>query len=202
MIIHIPAGHVVTHYLKKNILSVDSVSENITFFIARDAQLNLWIDMQIAGKYELDCALILEGSGASVVCKGAIKAQASAEIKIRTIQKHTQKQTSSNLLLKAIVQDVARIDHQGLIFIMPQAMQSDAHQKSMILLVGSQARAFAKPDLEVLNNDITCSHGSAIGQLDAEQLFLCQARGISDSQAKNLLEKAFFVDVIPACTSK
>jgi Fe-S cluster assembly protein SufD len=82
------------------------------------------------------------------------------------------------------------------VLVREDAAKSDSHQLFKALLLGERAEADAKPELEILADDVICGHGAAIGQLDAESLFYLRARGIPEDEARAMLVRAFLEDVI------
>lgn len=99
-------------------------------------------------------------------------------------------------LFKYIVDDEARGSFTGRIYVAPGASGTEAYQSNRNLVSSDKARMFSKPQLEIYNDDVKCSHGSATGQLDAMQLFYMRSRGLEDSEARLLLKQAFMADVI------
>ena len=99
-------------------------------------------------------------------------------------------------LFKYIVEDEARGAFTGRIYVAPGASKTEAYQSNRNLVSSDKARMFSKPQLEIYNDDVKCSHGSATGQLDAMQLFYMRSRGLSDQEARLLLKQAFMADVI------
>lgn len=99
-------------------------------------------------------------------------------------------------LFKYIVEDDARSAFTGRVFVAPGASKTEAYQSNRNLLGSDRARVFSKPQLEIYNDDVKCSHGSATGQLDAMQLFYLRSRGLSEKEATLLLKQAFMADVV------
>ncbi len=110
----------------------------------------------------------------------------------KTTQVHQAPDTRSNLLLKGLLRGQARSVHLGMIHIDEGAQRVQADLSSRYLLLSNQAQAYTVPSLEVLTDDVHCSHASAIGSFDQEQLFYMMSRGLSVSLAKGLLADAFF----------
>jgi Fe-S cluster assembly protein SufD len=100
------------------------------------------------------------------------------------------------LLYKGAVQDRSHAIYQGLINARRGAVRVDAFQMNRNLVLNQGARADSLPGLEIDADDLKCSHGSATGNLDPEQLFYLRARGIAESEARRLLVAAFFEEVI------
>lgn len=99
-------------------------------------------------------------------------------------------------LFKYIVEDEGRGAFTGRIYVAPGAAKTEAYQSNRNLVTSDRARMFSKPQLEIYNDDVKCSHGSATGQLDPMQLFYMRQRGLSDDEARLLLKQAFMADVI------
>ncbi len=103
---------------------------------------------------------------------------------------------SSNQLFKYVVDDRAVGAFSGRVYVAPGAVKTEALQANRNLVASPQARMFSKPQLEIYADDVKCSHGTAIGQLDPMQIFYMRTRGLSEAVAKTLLRQAFMADVI------
>lgn len=99
-------------------------------------------------------------------------------------------------LFKYIIDEDSKGAFTGRIFVAPGATGTEAYQSNRNLVGSDHARMFSKPQLEIYNDDVKCSHGSATGRLDAMQLFYLRSRGLDESEAKLLLKQAFMSDVI------
>jgi Fe-S cluster assembly protein SufD len=109
---------------------------------------------------------------------------------------HTKPHCSSRQLHKAIVDGRSRAVFNGRIFVRPGAQQTDAQQQSRNLLLSEEAQVDTKPELEIFADDVKCAHGAAVGQLDPEELFYLQSRGLNLATAKNLLTYGFAADLL------
>ena len=98
--------------------------------------------------------------------------------------------------IHGILDDNAKAVFQGKVKVARYAQKTDGNQMSRTLILSRQAEANIKPELEIYADDVTCSHGATIGEIDADQLFYLKSRGISDEDARQLLIEAFLVDVI------
>jgi Fe-S cluster assembly protein SufD len=85
---------------------------------------------------------------------------------------------------------------EGAIYVADGAQYTEAYQSNRNLLASKQARMHTKPQLEIYNDDVKCSHGATTGQLDADALFYMRSRGIPEQEARMMLMQAFMVDVI------
>lgn len=104
---------------------------------------------------------------------------------------HAAPEGTSRQVYKSVVADRGRAAFQGKVVVDPDAQKTDAYQLSRALLLSDQAEMDAKPELEINADDVKCSHGSAIGNLDDDALFYLRARGIAESEARALLIRAF-----------
>lgn len=101
----------------------------------------------------------------------------------------------SNQHYKGVLLDESKAVFNGKIFVYEDAQKTNAFQKSANLLLSNKASVNAKPQLEIFADDVKCSHGSTIGQLDEQALFYLRSRGISESNARKMLVNAFAYDV-------
>ncbi len=117
------------------------------------------------------------------------------EVDQRTLQSHKAPSCRSNLLYKNALQDDSRTVFSGLIKVAELAQQTDAYQTNRNLLLSNSAEATSLPGLEILANDVKCSHGATSGKLDEEQLYYLLSRGISRKRAQELLVFGFFEEI-------
>jgi Fe-S cluster assembly protein SufD len=109
---------------------------------------------------------------------------------------HAEPRATSHQLHKCIVDGQARAVFNGQVRVAPGAQGTDAKQQSRNLLLSETARVDTKPQLEIYADDVKCSHGAAVGQLDPEELFYLQSRGLNADDARNLLTYGFAADVL------
>lgn len=115
---------------------------------------------------------------------------------LNILQNHRAPKTVSRTLIKSVVSDTSTCTYDGTIFIDTHALSSDAMQESRALLLSSEALVAMKPTLEILADDVKCSHKATASPLDTEALFFAESRGISLPRAENLLISGFFSDAI------
>ncbi|MDE7408591.1 MAG: SufD family Fe-S cluster assembly protein [Muribaculaceae bacterium] len=109
---------------------------------------------------------------------------------------HDVPECNTDELFKYVVDGEAMGAFAGLIYVAEGAVKTEAFQSNRNLVGSESARMHSKPQLEIYNDDVKCSHGTAIGQLDEKQLFYMMTRGISEEQARFMLKQAFMSDVI------
>ncbi|NBR71359.1 MAG: Fe-S cluster assembly protein SufD [Verrucomicrobia bacterium] len=114
----------------------------------------------------------------------------------RTLQCHDVPNTWSDLLYKNALDDRSKSIFKGLIRVAPGAAKTDAYQNNRNLLLNPEAEADSMPGLEILNDDVRCTHGATTGQIDRDQLFYLMARGIDPRTGAQLLAHGFFEEVI------
>ena len=114
----------------------------------------------------------------------------------RTYQDHAAPDTTSNLLYKGAVGDSARSVYTGLIRVRPDARGTNAFQTNRNLKLSDDAWAESVPNLEIENNDVRCSHASAVGPVDPDQVFYLESRGVPTPVAERLIVSGFFDEVI------
>ncbi len=116
----------------------------------------------------------------------------------RTFQDHAAPDTTSNLLFKGALDEKGASVYTGLIKIRPEARGSQAFQTNRNLKLSDDAWAESVPNLEIENNEVQCSHASAVGPIDAEQRFYLESRGVPTARADRLIVKGVFDEVFDA----
>ena len=144
----------------------------------------------------------IEGSGAHVKMYSLSVAEESQEFDQRTFQTHNAGNAVSDLLYKNALLDKSRTIFSGLIKVAEGAQQTDAYQTNRNLLLDPTAEANALPGLEILANDVKCSHGATTGNVDEDELFYMMQRGIPKRDAMKLMVFGFFEEVIEKVESE
>ncbi len=138
----------------------------------------------------------LVGRGASGDLLSAYFGSGDQILDFRTYQDHAAPDTTSNLLYKGAVGDAARSVYTGLIRVRPDARGTNAFQTNRNLKLSEDAWAESVPNLEIENNDVRCSHASAVGPVDPDQVFYLESRGIPTPAAERLIVAGFFDEVL------
>jgi Fe-S cluster assembly protein SufD len=184
----------------RNLLSTDIHLEHIR--LERDAVLNNHNFILGSKSLRQETTLTIAGSGVDAHLSSLAIASGDQEIDQRTRQLHLAPNSESRLLFKNALQDNARTIFSGMIEVAENAQHTDAYQTNRNLLLDNSAEANSLPGLEILANDVKCSHGATTGQIDPEQLYYMRTRGISQSRARKLLVYGFFEEIlesIPQC---
>jgi Fe-S cluster assembly protein SufD len=149
-----------------------------------------------AGLARTDIATRLDGPGAACTFDGLYLARGTQHVDHHTTIDHRQPRGTSRELYKGILDGRATGVFNGKVFVRPHAQQSDAQQMNKNLLLSDDAQIDTKPQLEILADDVKCSHGATIGQLDDEAVFYLRTRGIDAAAARIMLVFAFANEVI------
>jgi Fe-S cluster assembly protein SufD len=164
--------------------------------VARDATaLNLHLGL--GGKFSrLESLSRLTGEGAHSDMLAVSVGDDAQEFDARTLQDHASPHTNSDLLFKNALNGRARNTFGGLIRVEPHAHFTDAYQKVRNLLLSDDAEANSMPGLEIMADNVKCSHGATSGQIDDEEMFYLLARGIPAPVARQLLVSGFLNEVL------
>jgi len=109
-----------------------------------------------------------------------------------TQQNHNAPHTTSDLLFKGALRDQSRSVWQGMIYVAPGAQKTDGYQANRNLVLSKAARADSIPGLEILADDVRCTHGATVGQLEEEHIFYLMSRGMPRAEAEKVLVDGFF----------
>jgi Fe-S cluster assembly protein SufD len=138
----------------------------------------------------------LAGEGAESFMYGLYFSRGEQRFEHWTLQDHAAPHCTSDLLYKGALADTSQALYYGTIRIRPGAYRSDAYQANRNLALSSKARALPNPQLEIENNDVRCTHGATVGQIDPEHLFYLRSRGIPLEEARRLVVFGFFNQVL------
>ena len=138
----------------------------------------------------------LAGQGATSRVTGAYFADGDQHLDYDTFQEHIAPNTTSDFAFKGALRDQATTVWRGMIRVEHEAQKTNAYQENRNLLLSDQAHADSIPGLEILANDVRCTHGATLGQVDREQLFYLMSRGLSRPEAERLIVRGFFQDVL------
>ena len=187
---------------KLNYISVQNwsrqfVSVQVNSTVADEQSSAVNLSLNFGGRYSrLESVSRLAGAGSRSDMLAVSIAGADQEFDQRTLQDHLQPNTTSDLLYKNALSSNARTVFSGLIKVERGAHRTDAYQKVRNLLLSDEAEANSMPGLEILADDVRCTHGATSGQVEPEELFYLQSRGIPELSAKGLIVNGFLNEVI------
>ena len=164
--------------------------------MGRGAELQ-WIQTILGGRMvKTNSYFDLAGPGGQAFVHGFMFGDGRQQFHLHTLQRHLSDHCTSDLLIKGCLKDHARSVYQGLIQVAEGAQRTDAYQANRNLVLSDTARADSIPGLEILANDVRCTHGATIGNVDAEQMYYLMARGLPRNEAQRLIVEGFFAPVI------
>ena len=143
-----------------------------------------------------DITAVLGGEGAECTLDGLYVVDGEALVDTHTTIDHAMPHCPSHEVYKGILAGRARAVFNGKIIVRPDAQKTDAKQTNKALLLTDDAQINTKPQLEIFADDVKCTHGAAIGQLDEDAMFYLRARGIGPLEARNFLIHAFAGEVL------
>ncbi len=149
-----------------------------------------------------DLEALLAGEGADCELDGLFLADAEQLVDNHTLVDHAVPRGFSRELYKGIVAGRARGVFRGRVIVRPDAQQSDARQSNPNLLLSEGAEIDTRPQLEIHADDVKCSHGSSIGQVDPDALFYLRSRGIDAREARNLMVRGFAREAVARLASQ
>jgi len=187
---------------KLEYVSIQSLSQNTWHFashharVERDAELD-WVAGGFGsrrGKTWIQNDLA--GQGATSRVTGAYFADGEQHLDYDTYQLHMAPNTTSDFAFKGALRDHATAVWRGMIRVEKEAQRTNAYQENRNLMLSPTTHAVPIPGLEILANDVRCTHGATVGQVDRDQLFYLMARGLPRAEAERLIVRGFFTDVL------
>jgi Fe-S cluster assembly protein SufD len=142
-----------------------------------------------------DTNTVLNGENCTGNLYGLYLTENSQHVDNHTLIDHAKPHCQSNELYKGVLNDRSRGVFNGKVFVRKDAQKTNAYQSNKAILLTNEATVDTKPQLEIYADDVKCSHGAAIGQLDDEAVFYLRSRGISEDMAKTVLIRAFANDI-------
>jgi len=166
----------------------------------RDAAVETFAGAGGGGVMRNEIVVALAGEGGEARVDGIALGRGRAHIDNWTEIVHAAPHTNSRQVFKSVLDDRSRSAFQGRVVVNEGAQKVDAQQLNRNLLLSPQARADSKPELEILADDVKCSHGATVGDLDKNSIFYLRSRGIPEAQARALLVEAFIAELLEGVT--
>jgi Fe-S cluster assembly protein SufD len=164
--------------------------------VERDGQLD-WIFGAIGTRLTKDFSdLDLVGPGSTGRMSGFYFSDGKQHLDHDTQQNHLAPHTTSDLLFKGALKEQSRSVWQGMIYVAPGAQNTDGFQANRNLVLSPNARADSIPGLEILADDVRCTHGATVGKIDPDLVFYLRSRGIPTDEAERLVVEGFFEPIM------
>jgi Fe-S cluster assembly protein SufD len=193
---------VVGQAAKLEYVSIQNLSRETWHFashrarVGRDAELD-WVAGGFGSKKgKVRIENDLAGQGATSRVTGAYFADGAQHLDFDTFQEHAAPHTTSDFAFKGALRDDATAVWRGMIRVEPEAQRTNAYQENRNLILSERAHADSIPGLEILANDVRCTHGATSSPVNRDELFYCMARGLSRGEAERLIVRGFFQDVL------
>lgn len=160
--------------------------------VGRDAEVD-WIFGSLGSHLTKNFSdLNLTGQGSTGKMSGFFFTNGTQHLDHDTQQNHLAPNSTSDLLFKGALLGESRSVWQGMIYVAENAVKTDGYQANRNLVLSSKARADSIPGLEILTDDVRCSHGATVGKIDTDQVFYLESRGIPRKEAEKLIVEGFF----------
>jgi Fe-S cluster assembly protein SufD len=164
--------------------------------VERDAELD-WVAGGFGSKKgKIRIQNDLSGPGATSRVTGAYFADGKQHLDYDTFQEHIAPSTESDFAFKGALRESAHAVWRGMIRVEEDAQKTNAYQENRNLLLSDSAHADSIPGLEIMANDVRCTHGATIGRVNREELFYAMSRGLSRGEAERLIVRGFFQDIL------
>jgi Fe-S cluster assembly protein SufD len=164
--------------------------------VERDAELD-WVTGGFGSKKgKVRIQNDLAGQGATSRVTGAYFTDGEQHLDYDTFQEHIAPNTTSDFAFKGALRDKSTAVWRGMIRVEREAQKTNAYQENRNLMLSPTTHAVPIPGLEILANDVRCTHGATVGRVDREQLFYLMSRGLSHNEAERLIVRGFFEDVL------
>jgi Fe-S cluster assembly protein SufD len=164
--------------------------------IGKDARLD-WIFGAVGSHLTKTFSdMYMMGEGSQGRMSGFYIADKDQHLDHDTQQNHMAANTTSDLLFKGALLDQSRSVWQGMIYVAPGAQKTDGYQANRNLILSKEARADSIPGLEILADDVRCTHGATVGQLEEEPIFYLMSRGLPRAEAERLVIDGFFSPIM------
>lgn len=145
---------------------------------------------------EINYEIILEKPGTELTVLGLLLANQDKSLDINIKVRHAAPNTKSEIILKGVLEDLSKINFEGLVKIEKGAKGTNTWLATHLLILSDQAKGRATPSLEILENDIKAGHAATVGKVNEMEMFYLQSRGLSEKQAKQLIVQGFLSSII------
>lgn len=161
-----------------------------------DARLKVVFVAASEGDVAYDYNIDLSEEGASAEVYGLMVAGEGAKARVKTEMRHNAPRCHSDQKVRGVASGNGYGLFEGLVYVAPDAQQTEAYQQSRNVLLSPEARIQTQPQLEIYADDVKCSHGATVGQMNEEQIYYMRQRGLSESDARRLCLGGFMQEIL------
>ncbi|WP_295935348.1 SufD family Fe-S cluster assembly protein [uncultured Alistipes sp.] len=147
----------------------------------------------------ISCGIDLDGEHAENALGGVFLAGGTEHCVVRLRTNHNVPDCRSDSYIKGVAGGTALGEFNGLVYVAPDAQRTDARQQNRNILLSDTARILTQPQLEIYADDVKCTHGATVGQIDTDAILYMRQRGLSETQARRLQIEGFVGDVVRRC---
>jgi Fe-S cluster assembly protein SufD len=148
------------------------------------------------GEIDYDYRIELNGEGAEVELYGVFVTRGESRARIHTEMRHNAPRCRSNQQVRGVADESGYGLFDGLVYVAPDAQQTEAYQQSRNVLLSPTARIQTQPQLEIYADDVKCSHGATVGQMNEEEIYYMRQRGLSEEDARRLQLGGFVQEIV------
>lgn len=185
-----------------NFLVTQQAQAHVKIYCQSFVDLTVRCIMVSADTVDVRLSIFICGTESKVHVFGLSALYKNQSVVIATEQIHCGNNSQSSLILHALLTDQAQLRYEGMIRIEQDAFKTYALQQNKNILFSDHAHAISIPNIEVLNHDVQCYHGSAVGRFDKDQITYMQSRGLKESMIQQLLVQAFCQQVLQGYEKK
>ena len=185
-----------------NLFVTESVTTHIKFFCADSVDLTVRLIVLFPQVADIHISVMMCGDRSNIDIVGMCALTEQQSVVITTQQIHCGKNSTSKFVLQGLINDHARLSYDGTIRIEKDACGTYALQNNKNILLSSTATAISIPNIEVLNHDVQCYHGAAVGKFDLKQMQYMQSRGLHAFMIQQLLVQELFAQVLQGYEKK
>ena len=180
----------------EELILIDNLKKKYEFNI-NSGENKTFVFFLINGEnYEGEIKVLIQGKNTKVQILGIIIGYKNQQIKIITLQDHLAGESTSDLYVKSALFDNAKFSYEGMIRFKKNAQKLDAYQKNQNLILSQKANANTKPHLEILANEVRCTHAVTVGDISDDLLYYLNTRGLNKLQAKYLILSGYFEEIL------
>ena len=174
------------------------LAEGTLYRVRAGETLNLEYVVLPGESKDIDITIDLVGPGAEAHIKALYLCKADEKVNFHFLMHHRAPDCRSTQLINGIAGGQAQVNFRGTIVVAPDAQQTETYQENHNIVLTETAKVDTRPQLEIYADDVKCSHGATVGQLNADELFYMRSRGIPEAEARTLQMLSFLSPVIPA----
>lgn len=175
-------------------ITIHKKSSNKIAEIGKNSKI-IWIDLCLE-KVKSSTVTNLNGINSKCNSLGVILGDEEKDFNIDNKVVHKGNESKSDMFARIVLTGSSKVLYNGLVRVNKNAVKCEGYQKSEVILLSDKAYAEAIPNLEIENNDVKCSHGATISQIDEDKLFYMTSRGINEKEAKKVIVEGFFEPII------